>query len=248
MNFYKFHLGDYYKKASHLSMLEDGAYRRLMDAFYLREGPLPADREQIYRLVKAFSKQEKAAIDLILGEFFSLTDAGYTNARCEQELSDTRERSEKARQSGLASGRSRKRPTDDERTLNGRSTSHKPLAKSSSTAREKVTGRHRVIAADLLDRGKATLSGWERNFLTDLIGKAEITPKMQANLDGIAAKIGLNAETVMATWRHRIETARKLGQWDVKWGPMPGKLGCLAPDELLQSGDGEGWTEWRAAS
>lgn len=63
MNFFKFHLGDYYKKASHLSMLEDGAYRRLIDAIYLREGPLPADKVQLYRLVKAFSKEEKRAVE-----------------------------------------------------------------------------------------------------------------------------------------------------------------------------------------
>lgn len=117
-------------------------------------------------------------------------------------------------------------------------------------AREGVplTGRHRVVAVDLLDRGKASLSPWERKFLEDLIGKPELTPKMQATLDSVAAKIGFNLDTIMATWRKRLETARKLRQWDVKWGPMPGHLGCLAPDEILQLGDGEGWTEWRAAS
>lgn len=26
------------------------------------------------------------------------------------------------------------------------------------------------------------------------------------------------------------------------------KLGCLVPEQLLQPGDGDGWTEWRAAS
>jgi len=46
----------------------------------------------------------------------------------------------------------------------------------------------------------------------------------------------------------RLETARKMSQWDPKWGPMPGKLGCFAPDALLQPGDGQDWTEWKAAS
>lgn len=121
---------------------------------------------------------------------------------------------------------------------------------SSSSARErsKVLAKHRVIAADLIDRGKATLSQWERKFLEDLIGKPDISPKMQATLDAIAAKVGLNLDALMATWRHRLDTARKLAQWDVKWGPMPGQLGCFAPDELLLPGDGEGWAEWRAAS
>lgn len=251
MNFFKFHLGDYYKKTSHLSMLEDGAYRRLIDAIYLREGPLPADTEQVHRLVKAFTKVEKTAVDSMLAEFFVLTDAGYTNARCDEELAETKERREKARQSGLASGRSRKRSTTVERPSNERSTSHKPLANnSSSRARdtEPVTGHHRVIALELLDRGKANLSAWERRFLEDLFAKASITSKMQTTLDGIAVKVGINVDAVMATWRHRLDTSRKLGQWDVKWGPMPGQPGCLAPQQLLVAGDGNGWTEWRPAS
>lgn len=254
MNFYKFHLGDYYKKANHLSMLEDGAYRRLMDAVYLREGPLPSDKDQIYRLVKAFTKAEKAAVDSVLTEFFIDSGAGYTNARCDEELQSVRIKSAKASQSASTrwsnANAHANAPANAMRTHSDGNASHKPLASSSSTAREAipVTGHHRVVAADLIDRGKDSLSGWERKFLTDLIGKTEISPKMQATLDAIAAKIGVNLDAVMATWRKRLETARRLQQWDPKWGHMPGQIGCLAPDELLQPGDGKGWTEWRAAS
>lgn len=250
MNFYKFHLGDYYKKTSHLSMLEDGAYRRLIDAIYLREGPLPADREQVHRLVKAFTKAEKTAVDLMLAEFFVLTDAGYTNARCDEELVETKERSERARQSGLASGRSRKRSTTVERQPNERSTSHKPVTSnqnSSSTGRAQspVTGQHRAMALDLLDRGKASLTPWERNFLEDLCGKSTITPRIEERLTEIGNKIGFNANELMATWQKRLAAARNMRQWDPKWGPMPGELGCLVPQQLLDASDGDGWTEWR---
>lgn len=254
MNFYKFHLGDYYKKTNHLSMLEDGAYRRLMDAIYLREGPLPADKQQIYRLVRAFSNAEKSAVESVLSEFFVLGDAGYTNARCDEELDSIRTksavRSQSARTRWSNANAYANADADAMQTHSKRNASHKPLAKSSSSAREKapITGRHRVIAVDLLDRGKATLSQWERKFLEGLVGKPDMSPKMQATLDSIAAKIGLNLDAVMATWRHRLQTARKLAQWDVKWGPMPRQLGCIAPDELLEDGDGVGWSEWRAAS
>jgi uncharacterized protein YdaU (DUF1376 family) len=250
MNFFKFHLGDYYKKASHLSMLEDGAYRRLIDAVYLREGPLPADREQIFRLVKAFTKLEKDAVLSVLGEFFTLTDAGYTNARCEQELARVRDKSEKASQSASTRWGNANAPPDAMRTHSEGNASHKPVAKSSSTARARspATGQHRAMALDLLDRGKADLSPWERNFLEDLCGKSTITPKIEERLAEIGRKIGFNADELMATWKKRLDVARKLSQWDVKWGPMPGKLGCLVPEQLIQPGDGDGWTEWRAAS
>jgi len=49
-------------------------------------------------------------------------------------------------------------------------------------------------------------------------------------------------------WAKRIETARKLQQWDAKWGPMPGQPGCRVPAELLRGSDGTGWTEWRPAA
>jgi uncharacterized protein YdaU (DUF1376 family) len=264
MNFYKFHLGDYYKKTSHLTMLEDGAYRRLIDAIYLREGPLPANREQVYRLVKASSKAEKTAIDSVLSEFFTLTDAGYTNARCDEELDAVRAKSAKASQSAGRRWSNANADAMAMRTHSDGNASHKPVTKTSSStepperfppARETsqppasapVTNRHRIVAADLIDRGKAELSAWERRFLEDLCGRSTISAKMQTTLDGIAAKIGLNVNDVMATWRHRLNVARKLRQWDPKWGAAPGSIGCLAPDELLEPNDGNGWTEWRPA-
>lgn len=246
MNFFKFHLGDYYKKASHLSMLEDGAYRRLIDAVYLREGPLPADKEQIFRLVKAFSKQEKAAVLSVLGEFFVFTDAGYTNARCDEELARIRDKSEKASQSASTRWNNANAPPDAMRTHSDGNASHKPVTNSSSTARARspVTGQHRAQALDLIDRGKASLSPWERKFLESLLGRDYISEKMQTTLDDIATRIGFSADELMATWRQRLEVARKLRQWDAKWGPVPGRIGCIVPDQLLLPSDGKGWTDW----
>jgi len=251
MNFYKFHLGDYYKKTSHLSMLEDGAYRRLMDAIYLREGPLPANIEQIYRLVRAFNDVEKAAVVSVLAEFFTLTDAGYTNARCDEELASIKDRSEKARKSAFASVQSRQRSANAQQSLSERSASHKPVTSnqvSSAHASQPLTIIHRMIALDLLDRGKADLSPWERKFLEDVCRRSTLTDKMQATFDSIASKIGLTADSVLATWQKRLEVARKLNQWDTKWGPPPHSIGCVVPDQLLQPDDGQGWTEWRVAS
>lgn len=128
---------------------------------------------------------------------------------------------------------------------------HMPYAnKDSSSAREDVpiSGTHRVMALDLLDRGKTNLSAWERRFLESLCSKPTLTAKMQSTLDGIAAKLSVGIDDVMATWRKRLRIARQMQQWDAKWGPPPRKMGCLIPDQLLEPGDGDGWGEWRAAS
>lgn len=145
----------------------------------------------------------------------------------------------------IASPREEKLPLAADKEGNGREGSSSP-----THAREAVpaTKAHRVIAMDLMDRGKTNLTSWERKFLADVCGTATLTPKMQATLDSISAKIGLDLNAMMSTWAQRLETARKMAQWDPKWGPMPGQLGCFAPDALLQPGDGQDWTEWKAAS
>lgn len=128
-----------------------------------------------------------------------------------------------------------------------RAISHKPES-STEGAREPITGIHRMMALDLLDRGRASLSGYERKFLEDICSKAVLTDKMRSMFDGIAAKVGITADSVMATWRKRLATARQMQKWDSKWGPMPGAMGCLIPQDLIESGDGQNWTEWKVAS
>jgi len=91
MNYYEHHLGDYVRDTAHLSMIEDGAYRRLLDAYYIRERLLPADMREVYRLARAQSKQDRDAIDVVLKEFFQKSDDGWLHKRCESEIERYRE-------------------------------------------------------------------------------------------------------------------------------------------------------------
>ena len=59
MNYVEHHFGDYAKDTAHLSMLEDGAYRRLLDVYYGREMPLPVSETECCRLVRAISAAAK---------------------------------------------------------------------------------------------------------------------------------------------------------------------------------------------
>lgn len=99
MNYYAFHIGDYAGATRHLSWDEDAAYRRLLDAYYVREAPIPADKRQAYRLLQASSEQQREAVDVILQEFFELRDDGWHNSRCDAEIAAVREKSLKASQS-----------------------------------------------------------------------------------------------------------------------------------------------------
>lgn len=86
MNYYEHHLGDYAKDTVHLTMVEDGAYRRLIDVYYVKELPLPAEESKIFKLARASTKQEKDAVRSILDEFFSQSPDGWHHKRCDQEI------------------------------------------------------------------------------------------------------------------------------------------------------------------
>ena len=86
MNYYPFHIGDYVSATRHLSWDEDAAYRRLLDACYTTEKPLPIDLRAVFRLVLATTDAQRQAVETVLHEFFERTDSGWVNRRAEQEI------------------------------------------------------------------------------------------------------------------------------------------------------------------
>jgi uncharacterized protein YdaU (DUF1376 family) len=91
VKFYRHHIGDYMRDTAHLSMIEDGAYRRLLDIYYSREKALPAEKSAVYRLVRAQAKDEKKAVDAVLAEFFVLDDGLLHNPRADEEIAGAQE-------------------------------------------------------------------------------------------------------------------------------------------------------------
>ena len=118
MNYYPLHVGDYTAHTAHLDLLEDLAYRRMLDAYYLRECPLPPDVADVARLVRM--KAHVAEVETVLREFFDLSHDGWRHARCDQELARMQDEQAKAKASAAASVNARK--ANVERTLNERST------------------------------------------------------------------------------------------------------------------------------
>jgi len=90
VNYYPFHLGDYAAHTGHLEPMEDLAYRRLLDVYYMREGPLPADIQVTAKLVRMRSMS--GDVESVLREFFTLTPAGWVHSRCEAEIAEMQER------------------------------------------------------------------------------------------------------------------------------------------------------------
>lgn len=84
MNYYERHLGDYARDTGHLSLVEHGIYTLLLDRYYASESPIPdADK---YRVARARTRDEKAALDAVLAEFFVLDDGRWHNKRADAEI------------------------------------------------------------------------------------------------------------------------------------------------------------------
>lgn len=126
MNYFPFHVGDYTAHTAHLEPLEDLAYRRMLDQYYLREAALPVDPADVARLVRM--RGNVAEVTAVLQEFFTLTDGGWVSARCDEEILRMQDKQTKAKASAEASVAARQakankhRSTSVEPTLNERST------------------------------------------------------------------------------------------------------------------------------
>lgn len=112
MNYYEHHLGDYAKDTAHLTMLEHGAYRLLLDRYYSTEAGIPSD--QAHRVARARSRDEKAAVDAVLAEFFTLTDGVWINKRAEEEINGAQVRINTAKANGKKGGRPKKNKSGSE--------------------------------------------------------------------------------------------------------------------------------------
>ena len=108
MNYYKFNIGDYSAATRHLTMLEHGAYRLLLDLYYTSEQPIPLDLKVALRKAGARSKDEAQAVETVLKEFFMETDSGWKHSRCETEIAAYQQKAETNRVVGKRGGRPKK--------------------------------------------------------------------------------------------------------------------------------------------
>jgi len=99
MHHYQFNIGDYKKDTAHLSLLEHGIYRVLIDSYYTNEGPLVADDAKLMRTHCVRSADEQQAYKNVIDDFFEVVDGSYKHEGCDKVLAKIYEKSDKARES-----------------------------------------------------------------------------------------------------------------------------------------------------
>ena len=105
MHYYKFNIADYRKDTGHLSTLEHGIYRQLIDWQYLDEKPLPLETQVVSRRLRLGSDDEQKSLENVLSEFFEKSDKGYFQKRIRMEIKDYQENADKNRRNGKLGGR-----------------------------------------------------------------------------------------------------------------------------------------------
>ena len=182
MNFYPFHIGDYASHTRHLSLMEDLAYRRLLDLYYTTERALNGSSTDVARRIGMLAEQ--AAVEYVLKEFFEpLEDgSGYQNKRCDEEIAKFTAKKVQASQAGKASA---------ERRFNARSTDVQPTK--NQEPRTKNQKEKSIV-------GQAP----------DVSPRSELKGKAKELLGFLNAKTGRNFEPV-AVNLERIEARLKEG-------------------------------------
>ena len=140
MHYYQFNIGDYASHTRHLSPIEDIAYRRLLDLYYLHERPLNSGLTSVARQINL--REYESEVKSVLEEFFTLTDDGWINVRADKEIAHFRGKIEQASRAGRASAerRSNARSTDVQPTNN-----HKPITNN------QIKERNPIVPAELPD-------------------------------------------------------------------------------------------------
>ena len=167
MNYYERHLGDYARDTGHLSMAEHGAYTLLLDRYYATEAPIPADL--VYRVAHARSGGERACVDRVLAEFFTLSDGVYINKRAGLDIA----RYEKSRIASVENGKLGGRPKSQQNQrqdkpnglqigseLETQSKAHQtPVTSNQSPAKAKAKAKADARSAE--KRGTRLPTDWE---------------------------------------------------------------------------------------
>jgi uncharacterized protein YdaU (DUF1376 family) len=196
-------------------VIEDCAYRRLLDLYYLHEQPLDERSTVVARAINM--REHEVEVQAVLEEFFELVEGtGWVNQRCDEEIAKYQNKLEAASRAGKASAA---------RRLNDRSTDVQ-LNKKQETI--PVTNKQKNIKA--LPRPDGVSEQVWKDFLQQRKQvKAPVTETALAGIQGEAAKAGWSLEQALTEctvrgWRgFKADWVNKPGQNKqpvTDWGTM----------------------------
>jgi len=211
MHYYKFNIADYRKDTGHLSTIEHGIYRQLIDWYYLDEQPIPEETQVVIRRLRLGS-EDVTFLQNILSDFFVLGKTGYKHKRIEVEIKDYQEQVEKNKNNGKLGGRPKKTQSvisglPDQSQINP---NQEPLTTNHKPKRENAT-----IVACPPDVSQQVWDDWVA------LRKSKKAPITKTVFDGAiveAKKLGWTLEQFLTEWCNRSSQGLK-AEWIVKPNP-----------------------------
>ena len=191
MHYYQFNIGDYASHTRNLSLLEDLAYRKLLDEYYLHEHPLNGSITDVARQIGMKDYQDE--VGFVLKTFFTDTDEGWVNKRADRQIAQYASKLDQASRAGKASAERRRNAgsTDVQLTNN-----HKPVTNNQELLTS--TSKTKTIAQSACNRPEGVLESLWEDFVT--LRKAKKAPLTASALKGIereAKKAGMNIEEAL---------------------------------------------------
>jgi uncharacterized protein YdaU (DUF1376 family) len=187
MHYYQFNIGDYRRDTAHLSHLEHGIYRSLIDTYMLEESPLSGDMKELERKHLIRTANEKKALRNVLKDFFKFDNSMFLHSRCDEDIISYRDKSLKASKSA------KKRWEKDAnavRTHSEGNANHKPLTINHKPLTNIKKGFIKPSLTELVDAfaGKVTDSGHQAGLFL-------------CHYESNGWKVGKNP---MKSWQHAV--------------------------------------------
>lgn len=212
MHYYQHHIGDYRRDTAHLSLLEHGAYRQMLDTYYLSEKPFEGELNDIFRKLSARSQDEKSAVETILNEFFTLTEQGWTHKRCQLEIESYRMKADHSRANGMKGGRPKKQTETKEKNPEG--TQEKPAGFSTETQVE-PSQKLTINSETKEPETKEPESNEEDDFFSPAPVKRFRKPTME-EVEDYARLVGATRSDGQVMWDHWEAGGWKRGNQEIK--------------------------------
>ena len=188
MHYYSFNIGDYMSHTVHLSLMEDLAYRRCLDIYYLHEKPLPEDAGEVARLIRM--PEHKPEVVQVLKEFFTHdVGTGYVHKRTVEEITKYQAKIQATSRAGKASALARS---------NASSTNVQPNKK-----QETLTMKQKPINKTLKLPSNVSKKTWDDFLIHRKNVKAPLTETALGYIQSQAKKASVSLEEALTITQAR---------------------------------------------
>lgn len=188
MHYYSHHISDYMSHTGHLNPMEDLAYRRCLDIYYLHEKPLHEDASMVARKIRM--PDNVPEVKTILEEFFTHdVGKGWINLRGDKEIKKYQSKVEQSKRAAQASVQRRfnARSTDVEPTNN-----HKP-----------ITNNHKPINKTLKRPRNVSKKTWDDFLVHRKNKKAPLTETALKGIKNEVKKTSISLEDALVMCQAR---------------------------------------------